>query len=297
VDARLGREVVVHAGRQVDREVLEVLQAVAALLEGRVDRQATGAAHPATGVLLDVMGVHQGDDQEEGPVAVVGVEEVHRALAVQLAVGTGLAGRRAAAVDDAPVVVDLAATQVAEAGGVAHVGRVPVVEAVAFSEMGDVGVGPVVALLVVVVSNRAGEVELALEGDVVARSGHDPREVRQVAGQHRQVPLHLVLGVVAGDQVLDAVLGRVAPGHERGPACRAGGGVALGPGELQAVLQQPAAGRQVGLGPAGRQVHHLPLLIGDDQQDVGLARQVAEGHGIPRSVVLRMHARFASTRC
>jgi hypothetical protein len=39
-------------------------------------------------------------------------------------------------------------------------------------------------------------------------------------------------------------------------------------------------------------VHDLAFLVGDDQEDVGLAWQVAEGHGIPHSLVVR----FASTR-
>jgi hypothetical protein len=52
------------------------------------------------------VGVHQGDDEEEGLVAVIGVEELHRAVAVQLLARSGLAGGGAAAVDDAAVVVD-----------------------------------------------------------------------------------------------------------------------------------------------------------------------------------------------
>jgi hypothetical protein len=109
VNARLGRQVVVDVRGQVDRQVLEVLVAVAAARERRCERH---AAEAAAGVFLDIVRVHQRDDQAEGLVTVVGIEEVDRALAVELVVGAGATCRRTAAVDEAPVVVDRAATEV-----------------------------------------------------------------------------------------------------------------------------------------------------------------------------------------
>ena len=186
VHARLGQQVVVEVRGQIDRQILEVGEAIAAAREGRLERD---AANAAARILLDVVRIDQRNDQAKRLVAVVGVDEVHRAFLEHPVVIARMTRSRAGAVDVTAIVVDRAATEIVQADRVAHVWRIPAVEAVAISEMRDVGVRPVMPLQLRVVVHRPRQVQLALEHDVIAGGGHHLREVGQAARQHRLAAL------------------------------------------------------------------------------------------------------------
>jgi hypothetical protein len=290
LDTWLRRQVIADVRGHIDRQILEVLVAVAASCERRAERQ---SAKAAARVLLNVVRIDEGDDQTERLVAVVGVDEIHRTLTEELIACSRLAGGRSAAVDVPAVVVDRAAAKIREAHRVAHVRRIPAVESVSVREVLRVGRTPVIPPRGRVIAERPRQVQLPLQLHVIPGRSQDGGEVGQATRQDRDPSLHRVCIVVAGDEVLHPVLRRIQSREERGAARRARGGVALRAAEMEPVGHQSPARGKIRLRPSLRPVHHLALLIGDDDQQIRLAAKVREPHDATRSVA----ARLASTRC
>ena len=117
---------------------------------------------------------------------------------------------------------------------------------------------------------RVRQVPLADVGGAVAGAVEDRPQGRGRGGE---------LGVLGHDHVVEhAVALEVPAGEQAGPARRAGGGVGEVVGELEALGPQPVP---PGQGDSRGDPGSLPLLVGDDQQDVGTSGG-GRGHGEPR---------------
>ena len=271
---RLRAQVLAHRRRQPDLQVGPVGRAVAAPVVGG-------------GIGEHVVGVDERDDQGERLAEVLAGE-----------VGLGLGGEHV-------VPARAAAAEVLGLDVLAGVGRLPLGEAVVGRQALGVGRAPCSA-------QRAGEVPLALVGDLVAAraqqrgevgqggielglgavAGADPGEHPEEVGQpaHRRDPFaagrggedrgHVAevrLGATGGQGQRAAVLGGHEAGQEGCPARRAHARVARRLREAQAGPAQLRVGRHQRVDPARLvgPVARGALLVGDHHQDVGRPRHAA----------------------
>ena len=205
------------------------------------------------------MRVDQGDDQEEGLLL-----GRRRFEVLQHPLVTG--DEVSVVVDEAAVVVGVAAAELVQVLVGPGVRRVPALEPVLI----DVDRLPVIA-------DHLAQMPFPLEGHVVANGAHDRRDVGQVERQ-RDLGIPLLGGHVFFEGVFHAVLGREVAAHERGAAGGAHAGVAERVLEGEAVLLQARQPLEVVLLPVLGEVHRLPLLVGDEDENVH-PRDVALGRG------------------
>ena len=237
--ARLGRQILIDCRREAKLSVQPVLRLVTAIL-------------PGLGVGENVVGIDQGDDEEEGLLPGCDIAQVGQCTFSAFL-------HRTIAGHDTAVVVGGSTAELADVAILASVGRVPAPKAIHFQVLGCPRRG------VVRCGHRLAEVPLSLVGHLVTGVGEHCGHVRQVRWEHA-----LTCGEPRPERerVRDAVLRWKEPCKERGAAGGAHAARAEGALKGKPVLAQAHAARQVLCLPALRKVLNGSLLIGEEEDHV-----------------------------